>query len=99
MNESPETLPQTRHEGAESMQQSDHDTLIRVHERVVSIQDQLGSDRTSQKDLHAGIEARVKAIESWKDNMSGRFIVIATVAAFVGSILATVVINLIQDKL
>lgn len=81
------------------MQQSDHDTLIRVHERVVSINDQLGIDRTNQKELHTNMETRVKTIETWKDNMSGRLAIIAIISAFAGSILATVVISLIQDKL
>lgn len=83
----------------DQLSQSDHDNIIRIHERLVSMDEKLNAEQRNQTKLHDNLEARVKSVEDWKQNMSGRFAVIATVAAFAGSIVATIVINLIQDKL
>lgn len=77
---------------------TDHDTLIRVHERLISLQEQIASYERGQSSLHNSIESRIKAIEQWKANLNGRFTVIATFSAFAGSILGAILINILKNS-
>jgi hypothetical protein len=83
------TTPNIHDELEDRIPANDHDLLIRVHERVTSIQSQIISYSENYKTL----SKRVEDIERWKDNLMGKFSVIVVVASLIGGILSQIVIS------
>lgn len=80
---------------------SDHDLLIRLDERTLSIEATIkamakeNSERISKMEIRLDdLETkRIQPLEAWKQNMMGRLTVIVTIAAFVASFLAQFILR------
>ena len=77
----------------------DHDLLIRVHERVTSIQQQLSTDKTQQALKDQERDRRIEALELWRSNLTGRFTVIVAASTLVGGFIVQLVTAWIRSAL
>lgn len=72
--------------------QSDHDLLIRVHERVMSLQQML-QVKTNED---AGREKRIEDLEKWRANMAGRLSVIASFSGALSGVVTALIVKYIN---
>lgn len=80
---------------------SDHDLLIRIHERSTEHSSRLSKIEESQGELKQSIggrfekiEIRLRALEDWKNNLQGRLGVVVAIASIVGGLVAQYLFSL-----